>query len=191
MTRRPREQPQGFFHVRSRGVDGREIFTFDDMRLQYLRCLAKAVLRRGIRCHRYCLMDNHVHLVIETLDEEKLAAAMQLVNSAYARIYNEHVGRRGYLFERPYESTLLRSERHTLEVLRYVDLNPVRAGKTPRAVDHLWSSYRPTVGVATKPAFLTIEWTLSLFGVDSVSAQLNYAQFVAEGAEWRGARRVA
>jgi putative transposase len=68
MPRSPRYQPPGFFHVISRGVDGRVIFLpdDDDTRELYLQFLTKCVRRHGVVCHRYCLMDNHIHLVLQT-----------------------------------------------------------------------------------------------------------------------------
>ena len=177
-----REQPSGFFHVVSRGVDGRKVFDGDETRLLYFHLLAKTVRARAVKCHRYCLMDNHVHLVLETAEEGQLGQALQLLNSAYACAFNEIVGRRGYLFERPYTSKRLVGESHTLECCRYVDLNPVRAGMRERAEQYAWSSYRATVGLARVPLFLTMDWALGLFDEDGRRARTRYAAFVDDGA---------
>jgi hypothetical protein len=127
-------------------------------------------------------MDNHVHLVLETVEEGQLGRALQLLNSTYASAFNQIVGRRGYLFERPYLSKRLIGEGHTLECCRYVDLNPVRAGMRERAVDYPWSSYRATIGFARAPEFLTTRWALGLFDDDATRGRTKYAMFVEDGA---------
>jgi putative transposase len=182
MPRPVRDQPPGFFHVVSRGVDGRPVFDGDETRLMYLHLVARTVRTRGVKCHRYCLMDNHVHLVLETVEDGQLASALQLLNSRYACAFNQIVGRRGYLFERPYTSRRLVGETHTLECCRYVDLNPVRARMRERALDYPWSSYRATVGLSPAPPFLATDWTLGLFDDDASRARTKYAIFVEEGA---------
>jgi len=178
----PREQAAGFYHVTMRGVDRRAIFTGDETRRIQLRTLAKVVRIRPVRCHAFCQMDNHFHLVLETLEDGELAPVMQHLASVYARTFNELHARVGHLFERRYGSVPLQGEAHTLEVCRYVVLNPVRAGQCEAAEDWRWSNYRATVGLVTPPRFLTVEWTLALFDADPIRARVKYARFVADAA---------
>ena len=127
-------------------------------------------------------MKNHFHLVAETLEDDELAPFMQYLNSTYARIFNEIEGRRGYLFEKPYESVPVESERHALEVCRYVVLNPVRVYVCDAAHEYRWSSYRATLGLVSRPPFLTTRWVLENFGPNPDRARVEYALFVEEGA---------
>ena len=178
----PRFQPPGIFHVTARGVDRRPIFEEDDTRLCFERLLARMVAKRGGWIHACCQMGNHYHVVYETTELGQLSAALQYLNSTYARIYNEIVGRGGYLFERPFHSEHVTRNEHALWLARYVVNNPVRAGMCDRAEDHRWSSYLATVGLARKPPYLTSDWLLGLFDEDATRARVRYARFVAEGA---------
>jgi REP element-mobilizing transposase RayT len=171
----------GVHHVTSRGVDGRNVFVDIETYELCLRLIGKAVRRHAIKCHAFCLMTNHFHLVLETFVEGQLAAVMQFLNSAYARNFNEIVGRRGYLFERPFRSVLIDKERHALEVSRYVVLNPVRARMVASATAYRWSSLLATLALAPRPAFLSTDWTLGNFDHDEQRAQVKFASFVAEG----------
>ena len=177
-----RHQPPGIFHLTSRGVDRRRIFDGDDTRLCFYRLLDRTLTKHGGRIHACCLMTNHYHLVYETTEVGQLSAALQYLNSTYARIYNGICGRHGYLFERPFHSELVTTERHAIWLCRYVVNNPVRAGMAARAGDYRWCSFLATAGLGPKPPFLTTSWTLDLFDEDEAKARVKYASFVAEGA---------
>src|SRR5262245_25082154 len=177
-----RNQPPGIFHLTSRGVDRRRIFDGDETRLCFYRLLNRMLAKNGGRIHAWCLMSNHYHLVYETTEVGQLSAALQYLNSTYARIYNGICGRRGYLFERPFHSELVATERHAIWLCRYVVNNPVRAGMAARAGDYRWSSFLATASLGPKPPFLTTNWVLGLFDEDEAKARVKYATFVAEGA---------
>ncbi len=93
--------------------------------------------------HAYCLMSNHYHLLIET-PEPNIANGMQWLNSTYAHRFNEKYERIGHLFQRRYARRLIVDDEHLREVIRYIPLNPVRAGLCKRPEDWPWSSYRAT-----------------------------------------------
>jgi len=178
---RARNQPPGIFHLTSRGVDRRRIYDGDETRLCFYRLLDRTLKKHGGRIHACCLMTNHYHVVYETTEVGQLSAALQYLNSTYARIYNEICGRRGYLFERPFHSEPVTTERPAISVCRYVVNNPVRAGMTARAGDYRWSSFRATAGLVSKPPFLTTSWVLGLFDANEDRARVKYAAYVAEG----------
>lgn len=178
---RARNQPPGIFHLTSRGVDRRRIYGGDDTRLCFYRLLNRTLAKHGGRVHAWCLMSNHYHLVYETTEVGQLSAALQYLNSTYARIYNGICERRGYLFERPFHSELVTTERHAIWLCRYAVNNPVRAGMVARAGDYRWSSFLATAGLEPTPSFLTTSWVLGLFDEDEAKARVKYAAFVAEG----------
>jgi putative transposase len=189
MSSGPREQIADVYHLTSRGVDGRPIYIDDHHRFIFFRILARAVAKRGVSLHAYCLMSNHFHLVVETLADDELAPFMQYLNSTYARIFNEIEDRRGYLFENPYKSVRVESERHALEVCRYVVLNPIRAYICDSPQDYRWSSYRATLGLVSRPPFLTTRWVLENLHPNLDRARVEYALFVEEGARETIAKR--
>src|SRR2546423_11038050 len=89
------------YHVMARGVDGRRIFVDDHDYERYTGLLGDVVRRQGWHLLCYCLMPNHVHLMIET-PEATLANGMQWLHSRYALAFNRRHGRKGHLFEAPY-----------------------------------------------------------------------------------------
>jgi REP-associated tyrosine transposase len=104
--------------------------------------------------HAYCLMTNHVHLLVET-PHANLAHGMQRLLAHYAREHNVRAGRRGHLFERRYLDRLVETDEHLISTARYLARNPVEARLCAHPVDWLWSSYRATAGLARCPRFLT------------------------------------
>jgi REP-associated tyrosine transposase len=170
----------GIYHLTSRGNRRQRIFLDDHDRQTFLGIAETVVGRRNWRCHAYCLMPNHYHLLVETPAPD-LSSGMQALNSRYAAGFNWRYGLVGHLFQGRFHSLLVESERHLLELVRYVLLNPVRAGLCERPQEWEWSSYRATLAIEPKPALLAPEWLLAQFGGNSASARLRFTEFVAEG----------
>jgi REP-associated tyrosine transposase len=167
------------YHIGARGNRRQKIFTCPTDYERFLAVLATVIERFGWRCHAYCLMPNHFHLVLET-PEPNLSEGMQLLNGTYAQWFNVRYGHNGHLFQGRFFSELIESSYHLLEVSRYVVLNPVRAGLCKDAGGWRWSSYRALVGDVRKAAFLTVEWLLTMFGRDQSRARDNFRRFVLE-----------
>lgn len=183
MSRRLRlEFPGALYHVTSRGNARQAIFLDDGDREHFLSRLAGEVDVSGWRCHAYCLMGNHYHLLLET-PEANLARGMRRLNSAYAGAFNRRHGRVGHLFQGRYHAILVEKETYLLEVARYIVLNPVRAGLASRAEEWPWSSYRVTVGIAgTDSVPVTTAELLGIFSQRSnETARAGYRAFVEEG----------
>jgi REP element-mobilizing transposase RayT len=123
-----------YFHVTTRGVEQRLIFVDDDDRRAFVRLLAEVVARHGWQLHAYCLMDNHVHLVVETTPLE-LSRGMHRLLFRYAQRFNARYDRKGHLFAGRFGARVVRSLRYLANACIYVVWNPVRAGLclTPRA----------------------------------------------------------
>ena len=142
MGRPHRCQEPGYYHVTQRGV-AREIVYLDDAdRELFLWLLKRTVRRYAWTLHAYCLMSNHVHLVVQ-LREPTLASGMQYLTGIYGRRFNERHDRRWHLFQDRYRSAIVESEEHFARALRYVALNPVQAGLCERPEDWRWSSQSP------------------------------------------------
>lgn len=168
------------YHVTTRGNNRDRIFRDADDRLCFLARLEAVVRRYAWICHAYCLMGNHIHLIV-ALREETLAVGMQQLQCRYARQYNRRYGRSGHVFGNRYYSLVVENDAHLLELCRYVVLNPVRAGTCTSPEEWPWSSYRAMVGLAPRPAFLTVDWLLAQFGRDEEEARREYARFVNQG----------
>ncbi|WP_295441755.1 transposase [uncultured Thiodictyon sp.] len=181
----------GLYHVTSRG-DRREAIYRDDMdRVDWLTALGATCERFNWRCHGYCEMTNHYHVVVETPDAN-LSQGMRQLNGIYTQQFNHCHRLVGHLFQGRFKAILVERETYLLELARYVVLNPVRAGVVAYAADWPWSSYRAMVGLASAPTWLETDWVLGQFGSDRRQARSDYATFVAAGVDqpsiWDGLR---
>ncbi|MBI2891557.1 MAG: transposase [Nitrospirae bacterium] len=182
------EYPGAVYHVTSRGDRREKICEADADRALFLDLLAQTVGRFPWVCHAYCLMDNHYHLLIETL-EPSLSRGMRHLNGVYTQRLNRRYGRVGHVFSGRFKAIVVQKDSHLLELCRYVVLNPIRAGVKKRAQDWPWSSYRATSGLDSVPAWLTVDWVLGQFGSKRSPAMRAYRRFVAEGlgqTPWEG-----
>jgi REP-associated tyrosine transposase len=169
----------GIFHLTARGNRRENIFLDEIDRERFLDLLTTVIARRAWICHAYCLMDNHVHLLIETSNED-LSEGMQQLLGQYAQGFNRRHGFDGHLFQGRFDSRLIVSNWHLLELARYIVLNPVRAGMRASAAEWAWSSYRAAAGTIQAPSFLTLDWLLGQFGRDCTAAREAYRRFVME-----------
>jgi putative transposase len=178
MPRAPRLQVAGgVYHVISRGNRRQTVFHDDTDYACFIELLETVVRRYGWRCHGYCLMPNHFHLLIET-PEPNISEGMQRLNSRYAQWFNRRYGYTGHLFQGRFYGRLVESAYHLLELARYVVANPVRAGLCSHAGEWKWSSYRAVVGEVKRATFLTVGWLLGQFGRDPQRARETFRQFV-------------
>lgn len=168
------------YHITSRGNAGQKIFHDHADRQVFLDLLLSIVERFNWRCHAYCLMGNHYHLVIET-PEGNLSRGMRQLNGVYTQRFNRSHGTGGHLFQGRYKAILVEKDSYLLAVCRYVVLNPVRAGLVRGPGQWKWSSYRATVGRAASPRFLSVDWLLSQFGKNRAEARAEYRWFVSAG----------
>ncbi len=128
-------------HVTQRGNRRQEVFFRDADYREYLRLLAEHAGAAGTAVWAYCLMPNHVHLILVPGDERGLAGAVQEAHRRYTRYINSAKDWKGYLWQGRFASAPM-DEAHLLAAARYVELNPVRAGLVRRAKDWRWSSAR-------------------------------------------------
>ena len=172
------------WHITSRGNEKREIFRDAEDRRELLRVLDHVVEVARWRIHAYVLMGNHYHLMVET-PEPNLSDGMRQLNGIYTQRYNHRHGRVGHLFQGRFKSILVERDPHLLELIRYVVLNPVRAGVVREPEGWAWSNFRATAGLARPPRWLEIDWTLSQFGGGALACD-RYRQFVHAGLEKPG-----
>jgi REP-associated tyrosine transposase len=176
VSRRNRIQAAGaLYHAGTRGIRQMPIFLVDDDRHLFMAILGDAVTRFGWECQAYCLMTNHYHLALRT-PEANIGAGMHRLNGLYAQAFNRRHGFKGHLFEERYWSGLIETDEHALGLMRYVVLNPVRAGICALPHQWAWSSYRATAGLDGAPPFLNLRW-LEGFG------RTAYRSFVLDGLE--------
>jgi len=198
--------PGAWFHVTARGNERRAIFRDDRDREHWLELTAEVPARFGLRLHAYALMPNHYHLMVE-IGELGLSRAMQWLNLSYTQWFNRRHRRAGHLFQGRFGAILVEAAGWSLELSRYVHLNPVRIaalglGKGARAQrrvglapaanpaevaarlrvlrEYHWSSYRAYVGWEPSPSWLCVEVVRERAGGARGEAQRAYRVYVEE-----------
>ncbi|XSG84916.1 MAG: transposase [Methylohalobius sp. ZOD2] len=162
-----------------RGNEGQRIFFKDEDRAHFSSLVAEGVERFGHRIHAYCWMDSHVHLAVQVA-EVPLSRIMQNMAFRYTRWINRREGRYGHLFQGRYKAILVDADSYLRELIRYIHLNPVRAGLVEDPKDYPWSGHLPYLS-GTGPEWLTTDWVLSQFHSHSETARARYAKFVMDG----------
>lgn len=170
----------GLYHVTARGDRCEAIYLDDADRQAWLTLLGEVCERFNWRCHAYCQMTNHYHVVVET-PEGNLSRGMRQLNGVYTQQTNRRHAHIGHVFQGRYKAILVEKDSYLLELARYVVLNPVRAGMTAEAGDWPWSSYRAMIGEASAPKWLETDWLLGQFGGRRRSAVRSYIDFVRAG----------
>lgn len=174
------EFPHALYHVTSRG-DRREPIVVDDTdRAEWLAVLEQVCARFNWRCHAWCLMGNHYHLLMET-PEPNLSAGMRQLNGVYTQRFNRRHGKVGHVFQGRFKAILVERESYLLELCRYVVLNPVRAAMVRDVADWPWSSYAAMVGAEPAASWLETDWLLAQFGKQRGRAVEKYIDFVRAG----------
>jgi putative transposase len=187
MARQPRYAlPDGLTHVTTRGNRHEILFTDTRDRERFLASAGNAFSRFDVRCLSYCLMNTHIHFVVDACRAD-LSRAMHRLKGTYAQWFNWRHGLDGHLFQGRYHAIAVVSDWHLLELMRYVALNPVRAGMCMSPADWQWSSYGAVIGQRPAPCFLAVDRALRHFGRERRAAQKAFDAFVQEG---RAARRL-
>lgn len=129
-------------HLVQRGVNRSPCFFRQGDYADYLELLACAARQFGCSIHAYCLMTNHIHLLLTPHEQGACARVMKQVNQCYVQRLNKSTGRTGTLWEGRFHSCLVDTDDYSLACYRYIELNPVRAGMVADPGEYRWSSYR-------------------------------------------------
>jgi putative transposase len=133
--------PDVALHVRQRGNNGLPCFYRSSDYQIYLRYLLVFAARFGCMIHAYCLMTNHVHLLLTPRDMHACARLMKHLGQCYVQTLNKSLARTGTLWEGRFRSCLVPTPQYVLACYRYIELNPVQAGMVANAHDYPWSSH--------------------------------------------------
>ena len=167
------------YHITCRGDRGETIYRDDHDRRGWLHIVGKVCAQHRWRIHAFCQMGNHFHLVTKIL-EPSLSAGMRALNGDYTQRFNARHQTRGHVFQGRFHSEIVHRQGHLLELIRYVILNPVRAGLVATPGGWPWSSYAMTCDAATAPPWLETAW-LEQFGERREDAVAAFRRFVADG----------
>jgi len=169
-------------HIVQRGHNRNAVFICDDDYQYYLENLVEAKREYGIRVYAYCLMTNHVHLVVEPGDSiATVAHLMKRLAARQTRYVNKLERRSGSLWEGRYKISAIDSDAYLLACCRYVEMNPVKAGMVPSPEQYRWSSYASKISNDWK----WLDWGASFEALANTSAERveRYREFVQQPAK--------
>ncbi len=165
------------FHVISRGNAKQTVFFEDEDYLMFLSILRELKSRCPFKLHAFCLMPNHVHLLMQ-VDQVSVSVLVQYLLSRYSVWLNQRTGRVGHVFQGRFKSILCDRDIYLMNLIRYIHLNPVKAGVVTDPGDWPWSSHADYLG--RKDPLSDPAWILSLLSSDSEKARKSYLGLMAQ-----------
>lgn len=185
MPRKSRiDAPGALQHVIARGIDRGQLFKNDGDRDHFLQRLGDILTETKTDCYAWALIPNHFHLLLRT-GNVSISTTMRRILTGYANWFNRRHGRSGHLFQNRYKSILCQEDVYFLELVRYIHLNPLRAGIVPdlKALDSYPYSGHSVLAGKKNYEWQNTEKVLRLFGEKLGTARRNYRQFVSKGAD--------
>ncbi|NLK69373.1 MAG: transposase [Clostridiaceae bacterium] len=163
----------GIYHVMFRGVNHQIIFKDDKDYIKYLETLKTYQEKSGYTIYAYCLMSNHIHLLMKE-DTEDLGLAFKRIGASYVYWYNWKYNRRGHLFQDRYRSEAVNNDSYFLTVLRYIHQNPIKAGIVENISNYRWSSYNEYLG---ESKICDIDYAFDMFSIERTKAIQLFKEF--------------
>lgn len=168
----------GFYHVMIRGVNKEIIFKDDKDRRNFLHLLSYYKNKVNCVIHAYCLMDNHVHILLQD-DNNNLSEFMRNVTSVYAEEFNKKYKRIGHLFQDRFKSECIEDDYYLKRLIRYIHRNPEKAGIC-KTDEYKWSSYMEYIG---KNIIIQNDFVLSMYNKNTKLAVQEFKKSVLNDSE--------
>lgn len=180
MPRDARKIPlEGYLHIISRGNNRRKIFRYQRDKKQYYLYLKKLKREEKIDIYHYCLMGNHIHLMVRVEENSNLSRFMKRVNLKYVHCYQRRYTYFGHLWQDRFQSKIIDSEAYLLRCGKYIELNPIRAGIVSSPEDYRFSSYS-YYAFGRKDALVTPNFFYQDFGKKEKEKQRRYRELIIE-----------
>lgn len=179
MARQARQKSEsGIYHVVMRGTNRQDIFYDEEDYWRFLQAIARTKPENNFELYGFCLMTNHVHLLIHEKDEA-VAKTMQRIATRYAWWYNNKYERSGHVFQGRYGSECVEDDGYLLTAIRYIHNNPVKAGMVSKPENYRWSSIKAYYGGHNYPAGLTnTGLVLGIFAQERAAAVRRFREFM-------------
>jgi REP element-mobilizing transposase RayT len=185
MPRIPRQKGEfTTYHIILRGNEKKDIFLNSRDKERFLEILDTTKRKYNFLIYAYCLMDNHLHLIIYDNGND-ISLIMKSLNVSYAMYYNKKYKRVGHLFQDRYKSEIVDNDSYLLELSKYIHNNPVKAGIVKDAIDYKWSSFRQYVDgeFCHKNSLLSMSKILGILSNQQYVAQKEYYKYVTNSEE--------
>lgn len=173
---------EGVFHVLTRGNNRQDTFHCPEDYQSYLEILKQVQRKHPFKIYHYCLMSNHVHLLLETISGSSLSVIMKKINLGYALYYKKRYRHVGHFWQDRFKSLLIEKDEYLLACAAYIELNPVKAGMVITPQEYGYSSYR-FYFQGERSHFLSRNPLYEDLGVDEPMRRQNYQVFVESRAE--------
>lgn len=174
MSRRAREKSySGIYHIMIRGINQQDIFEDDEDRQRFIETIERVKKETDIEIYAYCLMNNHIHLLIKEKNDE-VSKIIKKIGTSYVYYFNWKNERSGHLFQDRYKSETVENDEYLYTVIRYIHQNPVKAGLSGLA-DYKWSSYNNYIN---KHGIIDTEFFLGMFGNEKEEAIKRYEGYM-------------
>ncbi|MRH41108.1 transposase [Aquibacillus halophilus] len=178
MPRGPRQKSvSGIYHIMLRGANKQEIFHDDEDCMKFLDLLKKYKFQTNLTVYGWCLMSNHVHLLIKEGNED-VSTTMKRIGVSFVWYYNLKYKTTGHLFQDRFRSEGVESIRYLLTVIRYIHQNPVKAGIAKQSDEWKWSSFRGYFRENIYPnGLVDCHFILEFFSSDGIVAKKRFIEF--------------
>lgn len=167
--------PGATYHITARGNRREPIFHDPRDYQQYIDFVKLCLKDFPFSIHAYCLMPNHIHLLLETEDKPP-GTIIKFIHTRYAIYFNKRYDLTGHVFQGRYHSNLVKSDKYFLIVSRYIHLNPVEAKMVNKPEHYYWSSFSNYLNTSEKDSFIKTKRTLSLFPEPHHTAYQTYVE---------------
>lgn len=177
MPRRAREEsPTGIYHIIMRGINRQSIFEDEEDRRKLIEKLVRFKEMNSYKLFAYCLMDNHIHILLQE-QSEPIGVAIKRISSSYVLWFNKKYERCGHLFQERFKSEIVGNDVYFLTVLRYIHQNPIKARIVEDVSEYEWSSYGDYMG---QGHIVDKEYVLDMFSDVSGEAKERFDKFLRE-----------
>ncbi len=168
-----RKSKSKIYHIMIRGINQQNIFADDEDHEKFMDILATHHKKIEYDLYAYCLMSNHVHLLLKE-GKEVLSNTMKRIGTSYVYWYNWQYNRKGHLFQDRFKSEVVEDDAYFLTVLRYLHQNPLKAGLTDDIRSYKWSSYQE---YTSQKKIVNVDFVLSLFDQERDKAIAKFKRF--------------
>ncbi|MHB1420234.1 MAG: REP-associated tyrosine transposase [Bacillota bacterium] len=185
MPRAARKQSSsGIYHAMVRGNEKKDIFHDDEDRSRFIETMLRMKEDGNYEIYAYCLMDNHVHLLIKE-ENDSIQRSMKRICVSYVHYFNDKYQRTGHLLQDRFRSEAVEDDRYILAVARYIHNNPVKAGLASKAEDYRWSSYQDYVNLESDKGLVERDFILSMMSDSKKLALKKFWDYTNEPSEDR------
>ena len=177
MARQARKRSStGIYHIMLRGINKESIFESDDEKKRFIAIIIEQKEQQRIKIYGYCMMDNHVHLIIQE-ETDDISTLVKRISSSYVYWYNKKHERVGPLFQERFKSECVENDGYFISVLRYIHQNPVKAGIVKTVDKYKWSSYDNYI---KEIDHIDYKYGLSFFSQNTSGSKSEFIKYMAE-----------